>query len=106
MKARGFALVEVILALMVLEVAIVVGHRALQTAHALLSEGIRREHALSEAEAVLDSLSWFGVQGAGTRRGAWGRVEWSGGGAPSELTLDVFAPGAVAPYARFSALVP
>ena len=94
------ALAELVISLLILEVTVVATHRAIAQARTVLSHAIQREHALSEAEAVLDSLGWHGYSGSGVRSGGWGRLEWSGGGTPAEVTIALFAPSGGAPYAE------
>jgi len=99
------ALAELVISLLILEVTVVATHRAIAQARAVLSDAVQREHALSEAEAIVDSLGWSGYAGPGTRRGAWGRVEWSGGGNPAEVTIGLFAPGQIVPHTQIVAIV-
>lgn len=106
---RGFALVEIVLAVLVFEVIVVASHRALHATRVLISESVQREHALMEAEALLDSLEWFGGAGSGIRIGPWGRLEWvgaGGAGGPTMVTVDLFGPQGSAPYAQFVTFVP
>lgn len=77
----GFTLVEVIVALLVLELGLLgvagLALRALQ----LLSESSVRSRAAVAVEEVVDSLAASGVGGGGLRRFEGGTVEWSPEGA-------------------------
>lgn len=77
----GFTLVEVIVALLVLELGLLgvagLALRALQ----LLSESSARSRAAVAVEEVVDSLAASGVGDGGFRRFEGGTVEWSPEGA-------------------------
>lgn len=77
---RGFTLLEVIVALVVLEVGMlgVLGTILLASRAMVAAEVV--ESAVLEAQRVVDSLDTDGLSGAGERPARWGRVSWSESG--------------------------
>jgi len=78
MSGRGFTLVEVVVALVLLEVAVlgVVGTLAL--ARRTLAEAEALERGVTGVERVVDSLRASGFSGDGDVAHPWGRVTWVG----------------------------
>ena len=74
---RGFTLIEVVMALLVLEVGLlgVVGMFAAATSTMTRAETLER--AVAEAQGVLDSLAVDGGAGGGARLFRGGEVSWS-----------------------------
>ncbi|MDX1568513.1 MAG: prepilin-type N-terminal cleavage/methylation domain-containing protein [Longimicrobiales bacterium] len=110
----GFTLIEVIVALIILELGLLgVAGLALH-AHGLLSEASFRSRAVAVAAEIADSLASAGVRSGGTRSFVGGSASWEvdeasvGGvdaGAPRRVLLSVVdSGGAGALSARF--LVP
>lgn len=78
----GFTLVEVLVALVILQVGLLGVAGQIGVAHRLLDRAVRLEWAVAVAESVADSLSRFGYTGHGSIDLAAGRVgwePWSGG---------------------------
>ena len=75
--STGFTLLEVVVALLLLELAVVGAVGTLAVASRTLAEAEHLERAVMEAEGVLDSLA--GVSGAesGSRTFSGGGLEWS-----------------------------
>ncbi len=79
----GFTLVEVLVALVILQVGLLGVAGQISVAHRLLDRAVRLEWAVAVAESVADSLGRFGYSGPGSIDLAEGRVgwePWSGGG--------------------------
>jgi type II secretory pathway pseudopilin PulG len=79
----GFTLLEVVVALLLLELAVVAAVGTLVVASHSLAEAEHLERAILEAEGVLDSLAGAQDVVDGARAYAGGTVEWSvdiGGG--------------------------
>jgi type II secretory pathway pseudopilin PulG len=75
-RARGFTLVEVVVALTILEVGLIGCVATLVLSSRLLREA-RVQHAATQLVAeVTDSLLAEGVAGGGARETEWGRVRW------------------------------
>lgn len=77
---RGFTLLEVVVALLVLEVAVLAGVGTLALASNVLAEAQQIERAVALAEGVLDSLQALpGPDPGGEGRAGYagGSVEWS-----------------------------
>jgi hypothetical protein len=76
--SRGFALVEVIVAITIFFFGILgVSGMAIHAANVLTSAQ-RLESAVSVTERVSDSLLAFGLLRDGVQETRWGRVEWTG----------------------------
>lgn len=74
----GFTLVEILVALVVLEVGLLGVVATLTLAARILTRAELEEAGTSEVERVLDSLAALGVTpGEGTVPSRWGRVEWT-----------------------------
>ena len=73
----GFTLVEVVVSLLLLEIAVVAAAGTLVVASRTLAEATHLERAVLEAEGVLDSLAGLDVIGSGSRPYPGGNVEWS-----------------------------
>jgi Tfp pilus assembly protein PilV len=96
---RGFTLLEVVVALLVLEVAVVGVVGALVLASSTLARAEALERAVATTEGVLDSLARTRSAGADSMRYTEGTVSWevddSGGvavratDARGEVVLDV-----------------
>ena len=76
---RGFTLVEVIVALMVLELGLVGCVATLLLAARVLNEARRLHVATQTATGVADSLLAGRASGGGERLAEWGRVRWTPG---------------------------
>ena len=79
MNARGFVLLEVIVALVILSVAGAATTALLNDALRILTRIESETAALRAAREVADSLVAVGAAGAGERTTPWGRVAWGGG---------------------------
>lgn len=90
--SRGFTLIEVVVALLLLEVAVLAAAGSLSVASHTLSEAEWLERAVMEAEGVLDSIEGVAIAGDGARAFADGSLEWavdpSGGVLLHVLTRD------------------
>ena len=73
----GFTLLEVVVALMVLEVAVVGLVGTLVLASSTLTRAETLERAVATAEGVLDSLARTGAPGADSLRSTGWTVAWS-----------------------------
>ncbi|MEZ4417448.1 MAG: hypothetical protein R3E10_16965 [Gemmatimonadota bacterium] len=105
-RRSGSMLVDVVLGLAVLEIALVVGWRAVAGTLDHLARASERAAGLSTAESLADSIVWFGLRGSGTVTGAWGRIDWSVQGPWADLQLFLPDPTATTPWARIEARVP
>jgi hypothetical protein len=76
---RGFTLVEVVVALLVLEVAVVAVGGSLTVASRTLGRAERLERAVALAEGVLDSLAGVPVAVGAAGAFAGGEVRWEVG---------------------------
>lgn len=76
---RGFTLLEIVVALVVLELAVVGAAGLFVLASATLARAERIERAAALAEGVLDSLALERSPIAGEASRAGGRVRWSVG---------------------------
>jgi prepilin-type N-terminal cleavage/methylation domain-containing protein len=74
---RGFTLIEVIIALLILEVAMVGVVGAFVLASSTLTRAEVVELQTAAAEGVLDSLARAGAPGADSMRSATGGIAWS-----------------------------
>ena len=73
---RGFTLLEVIVALLLLQVAVVGAVGTLVLASRTLGEAEHVERAVLAAEGLLDSLAGSGSAKSGSRALAGGELEW------------------------------
>lgn len=75
--SRGFTLLEVIVSLLLLQIAVAGAIGTLVVASRTLADAQQTERAVTEAEGVLDSLA--GVEGAasGARPVPGGVIEWA-----------------------------
>ena len=73
---RGFTLVEVLVALVILQVGLLGVAGQIGVAHSMLDRAVRLEWAVAVAESVADSLSRFGYSGEGSIDLSAGRVGW------------------------------
>ena len=77
-RARaGFSFVEVLVALVVLEVGLVGCAGTLVLAHRHMAAAEHLHHATHAAAAVADSLLAAGTMGAGQASEVWGDLRWS-----------------------------
>jgi Tfp pilus assembly protein PilV len=76
---RGFTLLEVVVALLLLEVAVLAAAGTLVVASRTLTQAELLERAVLEAEAVLDSLAATPAVTSGARPFSAGTLEWSVG---------------------------
>ena len=87
----GFTLVEVVVALVVLEIGVLGVMGTLLLASRALSDAEIRERAVLETLRVVDSLAVDGMGGPGRRTFGWGAVQWTApaeGGAGTVVALD------------------
>ncbi|NJD18674.1 MAG: prepilin-type N-terminal cleavage/methylation domain-containing protein [Gemmatimonadetes bacterium] len=108
MRRRGFTLVEVMVALVVLEVGLLGVLGTLWLATSTLARAERVERGVAEVERVWDSLAAAGDAGSGMLetpagrvrwwpRGSGLRVEWSSGPDSALVRLDARMPGSGGP---------
>lgn len=85
--AGGFSLVEVLVALVVLEVGLlgVVGMTVL--AAGTMARAVERQRAAGSLEVVADSLLRYGVMGSGERELDLHRIRWSTGGDVTDVRV-------------------
>jgi prepilin-type N-terminal cleavage/methylation domain-containing protein len=76
---RGFTLIEVVVALLLLELAVTSALGTLTIASHRLGEAERMERVVTEAEGILDSLAGVPEAESGTRAVAGGTIEWAVG---------------------------
>jgi type II secretory pathway pseudopilin PulG len=111
-RVGGFALVELVVALVVFAVGLLGVTGIFTVAAATLNEARMLQWAAAAAGEVADSLAHAGVSGGGERRDARGTVVWTvgGGGALSLVTLEVHQRGREGergePILAASALIP
>lgn len=75
--SRGFTLIEVVVALLLLEVGVLAAAGTLQVASRTLAEAERVERAVVAAGGILDSLARVTEPSDGDRTEAFGEVSWS-----------------------------
>ena len=75
--SRGFTLLEVIVALLLLEVGVTGAVGTLAVASRMLANAERIERAVSDADGVLDSLAGVAVAESGARDLPGGWLEWA-----------------------------
>jgi prepilin-type N-terminal cleavage/methylation domain-containing protein len=75
--SRGFTLVELLVALVLLEVGLLGVAGTVVLASRTLSRAEERERAVTRAALVLDSLEGTAGGGSGAWIGAWGQLHWS-----------------------------
>jgi len=76
---RGFTLLEVVVALLLLELAVLCALGTLTVASGQLGEAERMERIVTEAEGILDSLAGTPSAAAGSRDVPEGVIEWAVG---------------------------
>jgi type II secretory pathway pseudopilin PulG len=76
---RGFTLIEVVVALLLLELAVVSALGTLTVASRQLGEAEGLERVVREAEGILDSLAGVPDAVSGERAVAGGAIEWAVG---------------------------
>lgn len=74
---RGFTLVEVVVALLLLELAVAGALGTLAVASRTLGEAEQLERTVTEAEGVLDSLAGAPEAETGARSTSGGVIEWT-----------------------------
>lgn len=92
MTRRGFTLVEVLMAMVVLEVGFLGVAGTLLLAARTMRRAESLERAVTEAGRLYDSVSSVGEVGPGETPVAVGRVRWSVG-ADRTLLVEVLTPG-------------
>lgn len=93
---RGFTLVEVLVALVVLEVGLLGTVGTVVLASRILSSAEQRERAVVQTGLLLDSLAGVAGAGSGLRSGEWGEVAWTRDGR-GRIEVEV-TPRGGAPY--------
>lgn len=93
MRAQGFTLVEVLVALVVLQVGLLGVVGTLVLASMTLSRASLLERGAAEMEAVLDSLARAAGSGSGSRSGPGGTVSWSVSSEGAAWVTFVGSPG-------------
>jgi Tfp pilus assembly protein PilV len=91
----GFTLLEVVVALFLIEVAVMGAVGTLTVASRTLGEAERLERTVMEAEGVLDSLAGVADPEAGTRPVPGGTIEWTIDATGTVLLHAVETDGAV-----------
>jgi len=76
---RGFTLLEVVVALLLLEIAVASAFATLTVASRQLGEAERLERVVTEAEGVLDSLAGVSPAESGSRDVDGGSIDWAVG---------------------------
>ena len=89
----GFTMLEVIVALAIIEVGLVGTVGVLVLAHRALAEAEVLDEATHAAASAADSLLADGGAGAGSRELPWGRVRWSS--SAGRLDVRAEAPSGV-----------
>lgn len=79
MRRAGFTLVEVVVALLILDVGLLGAMGLIVLAQRTLAEADLVERGVADLEGVLDSLGWAAQPGGGARDVQAGRIEWSVG---------------------------
>jgi len=86
--SRGFTLLEVVVALLLLELAVASALGTLTVASRQLAEAERMERVVTEAEGILDSLAGVVSAEGGSRDVYGGVIEWTIG---ADGTIDLSA---------------
>jgi hypothetical protein len=95
-RASGHTLVEVIVALLVLEVGLLGAMGMLVLASASLRRADLQEEGTAQAFQIADSLSLLGSRGSGTvERGPW-RIEWEPAGDVTRVRAALAVGGTAA----------
>ena len=89
--SRGFTLLEVVVALLLLELGVLGAVGTLTVASRQLGEAERIERIVTEAEGILDSLAGTASPESGSREVAEAVIEWTVGGGG---TITLRATGA------------
>jgi type II secretory pathway pseudopilin PulG len=76
---KGFSLVELVVALVMMEVGVLGVVGTLTLAARTMAEAEELERAVVDVDRVSDSLAAAGVSGSGARATLWGRLRWSVG---------------------------
>ena len=92
MTGRGFTLVEVLVAIVVLEVGLLGVVGTLVLAAENMRRAVSLERAVAEAERVYDSLAGDPSTGSGEGSVPGGRLRWSVS-ADGTLQVDALTPG-------------
>jgi len=77
--SRGFTLLEVVVALLLLELAVLSALGTLTVASRQLGEAERMGRVVTEAEGILDSLDGAPIAESGSRDTPEGLIEWTVG---------------------------
>ena len=104
-SSRGFTLLEVVIAVLLLEVSVAGAFGVLALASTTLGRAERLERAAALAEGVLDSLTWAPAPTDGVAAFRGGAVTWSVG-AGGEVTLVALGPAGDTLFGVASILLP
>lgn len=104
----GFTLVEILVALVVLQLGLLGVAGTLVLASRVLTRARDLEWAVHEVRSVADSLGRFGMAGGGERALDFGRVAWTGtpGSGTVEVRIQAWRAGAALPVVDVIARVP
>jgi len=75
-EPRGFTLLEVVIALLVVELAVIAGAGVLVLASSTLTRAERLQRAIASAEAVLDTVVVSSAMSSGLATYAGGELRW------------------------------
>lgn len=95
MRRAGFTLLEVVVAVLVLEVAVLAALATLEAASRNLARAEHLERAVLEVEGVLDSLAAVEGPAPGGRAFVGGQIEWVPGPGGSVVVRAVDAEGSL-----------